>query len=68
VLLWEKNTHLFSGEMPILEKNIEKEVCKYSLGDNTQAYNDFQWKPIVSIEEGLIRTIEYTIHVLCETK
>ena len=67
-LLWEKNTRLFSGEMPILEKNIEKEVCKYSLGDNTQACNDFNWKPSVSIEEGLIRTIEYTIHTICQMK
>jgi len=68
ILLWEKNVLLFSGIMPILEENVKKEVCKYSLGDNTQAFRDFQWKPSVSIEEGLARTIAYTIHALCEQK
>jgi nucleoside-diphosphate-sugar epimerase len=55
---------LFTVNSYLLEKNVEKEVTKYSLGDNTQAYNDFKWKPTIQIEEGLIRTIEYTIRAL----
>jgi len=64
VLLWEKNTTLFSGAMPIHEEIVEKEVCKYSQGANQLAITDFDWKPTIGIKEGLIRTIDYTVTCL----
>lgn len=63
-LLWEKNTLLWQGALPILKSVVEKEVTKYSEGSSEQAYRDYGWKPQVDFKDGLRATIQYSIDSL----
>lgn len=61
---WFNYPGLYEGAYPINGKVLEHEVLKYTLLDNTHAINDYGWKPKVSFEEGLKRTVDYSIKVL----
>jgi UDP-glucose 4-epimerase len=59
-LLWQNNTQLWRGDYTILPTAVEKEVNKYSEGDFTQAALDFGWKPSVSFQDGLTKTLHHS--------
>lgn len=66
-LLWQQNTHLWTGEFPILPAVVEKEVVKYSEGDFTQASIDFGWTPKTSFKVGLMTTLRHSIELMRNT-
>lgn len=55
---WEKYPGLFKGKYPIKESILNHEINKYSLCDNTYAYEKYNWVPKVTMREGLQRLIE----------
>lgn len=61
---WVKYPELYQGAYPIKEKVLVHEVNKYSLCDNTYAKEMYGWVPQVSIEEGLAKTIEFTVKMM----
>lgn len=54
---WEKYPALFQGEYPIKECILNHEINKFSLCDNTYAFQKYGWRPKVTMEEGLRRLI-----------
>ena len=61
---WEKYPSLFSGKRPLSQQILEKEVDKFTLGDNSKAANVLEWKTRVSIEDGMRMAIDYTQQAL----
>ena len=61
---WVNYPGLYEGAYPIKEEVLEHEVIKYTLLDNNHGYEKYSWKPQVSFEEGLKRTVDYSIKVL----
>lgn len=61
---WDNYPNLFEGEYPINKKLLEKEVLKYTCLSNKHAFDVYGFKPKISIEEGLDRTILYTTELL----
>ena len=55
---WEKYPSLFEGKYKIKESILKDEINKYSLCDNSYAYERYGWTPKVGIEEGLSKVIE----------
>src|SRR3989338_4616731 len=60
-LLWDKYPQLFEGEYSFQAKFLEKEVNKYTLASIAKAQKFLGWKPKVSLEEGLRKTIEFAM-------
>ena len=61
---WERYPGLYEGAYPIKAGILEHEVLKYTLLDNSHGYERYGWKPQVSFEEGLKRTVDYSVKVL----
>lgn len=61
---WKKYPALYEGAYPINEKFLEAEVNKYTLCDNTHALEKYDWKPLVSFEEGLKRTVDFAVKAI----
>ena len=61
---WYRYPELYEGEYPISEKILDEEVTKYTLCDNTHAVQKYGWTPKVSFEDGLKKTVEFSIAVL----
>lgn len=61
---WKRYPALYEGAYPISEKVLDNEVNKYTLCDNTHAEEKYGWKPKVGFEEGLKRTVEFTVNLL----
>lgn len=61
---WEKYPSLYEGAYSISEEVLDHEVNKFSQCDNEKAKRLFDWEPMIDIEEGLKRTIEYTEKML----
>ncbi len=61
---WSHYEGLYEGVYPIKEKILENEVVKYTLCDNTHAFEKYGWKPLVGFEEGLRRTVEFSVDTL----
>ena len=55
---WESYPELYSGAFPIRKEILAKEINKYSLCDNTHAFDTYGWKPEIDMTEGLRRVIE----------
>ena len=55
---WESYPDLYSGAYPIRGEILANEINKYSLCDNTHAYEAYGWKPEIDMREGLKRVIE----------
>ena len=55
---WEKYPGLFDGRFPIKEEILNHEINKYSLCDNSYAFEKYGWTPKFSIEEGLKCLVE----------
>lgn len=63
---WEKYPGLFEGSYSIKTEILNHEINKYSLCDNSYALKKYNWKPQVSMEEGLKRLIEAEICFLSD--
>lgn len=60
-LLWDKYPQLFEGKYSFQTKFLEKEVNKYTLASIAKAQKILGWKPKISLEEGLRKTIEFAM-------
>ena len=63
---WKNYPELYEGAFPINNAILEKEVKKYTLCDNNHAKEKYNWKPEVSFEEGVARTVEFAVKKLSE--
>lgn len=61
---WKKYPALYEGAYTISEKILDNEVNKYTLCDNTHAAQAYGWMPQVDFEEGLRRTVEFSVKTL----
>lgn len=55
---WEKYPALFDGKYPIRESILNHEINKYSLCNNSYAYEKYGWSPKFSMEDGLKELIK----------
>lgn len=60
-LFWDKYPNLKEGKLPLKEEILEKEVNKFSLGSNQKAKEILGWAPLISLEEGLNRSVDYAV-------
>jgi UDP-glucose 4-epimerase len=58
-LLWEKSTKLWQGEYPFLKDRMRQEVEKYTVGDNSKAYELLGWKPLIDMKTGLKKCFDF---------
>ena len=63
---WAKYPDLYNGVYPIKKEILNHEINKYSLCDNTYAYQKYGWKPQIDIEQGLKRVIENECKLLSQ--
>ena len=56
---WEKYPDLYKGKYKIQDEILAHEINKYTLCNNSYAYEKYGWKPQVDIKEGLQRVIKY---------
>lgn len=61
---WDKYPELYEKPYPINSKLLDHEVLKYTCLSNKHAFEKYGWKPQVSIEEGIQRTVDFSIKVL----
>lgn len=61
---WKRYPGLYEGVYPISTRILDNEVNKYTLCDNTHAKEKYGWVPQVSFEEGLEKTVQFSIDVL----
>lgn len=61
---WHNYPNLYKGAYPISEDAVEHEVTKYTELSNDYAFKKYGWKPEVSIEEGIKKTINFSCKVL----
>ena len=61
---WNNYPELYDEPYPISKNLLEHEVLKYTCLSNYHAYEKYGWKPKVSLEEGISRTVDYTVKVL----
>lgn len=64
VHFWEKYPELYSGPYPISQKILAHEVSKYTCLSNHHALEKYGWSPRVKLEDGILRTIEFSCEVL----
>lgn len=60
-LLWDKYPELSEGHYPFQAKFLEKEVNKYTLASIKKVNELLGWKPQISLEEGLRKTVAFAI-------
>ena len=65
---WDNYPELYKKPYPINNELMEHEVLKYTCLSNDHAFKNYGWKPKVSIEEGIQKTIDFSIKVLSERK
>ena len=65
---WDKYPKLYSNPYPINNELMEREVLKYTCLSNNHAFEKYGWKPKVSIEEGIQKTVDFSINVLKKAK
>lgn len=61
---WKRYPALYEGAYPISEEILRAEVVKHTLCDNTHAREKYGWSPKVSFEDGLRRTVEFSVQAL----
>lgn len=61
---WRRYPSLYEGAYPISNNILEKEVVKYTMCDNSHAKNVYNWVPKVKFEEGVMRTVDFSVNLL----
>jgi len=61
---WHNYPDIYGGAYPISEKALENEVTKYTELSNNYAAKKYGWKPLVTIEEGVKNTIDFSLKVI----
>ena len=61
---WVKYPELYSEPYPISTKIMEHEVLKYTCLSNRHAYEAYGWKPMISLDEGIRKTVEFSCKML----
>lgn len=61
---WVHYPELYEKPYPINNKLMEHEVLKYTCLSNEHAYENYGWKPKVSIDEGIQKTVDFSVKVL----
>jgi len=61
---WYRYPSLYEGSYKISSRILENEVNKHTECSNMVAFTKYGWKPEVSIEEGLRRTVEFSINAI----
>jgi UDP-glucose 4-epimerase len=65
---WEKYPSLYEGKLILKSEILEKEVNKFALGTNDKSKDLLGWEPKVSINQGLINSINYAVKLLSGDK
>lgn len=65
---WYRYPGLYEGAYRISDKVLDDEVNKHTECDNEHAKEVYGWVPTTSLEEGMRRTVEFSIQVLAKTK
>lgn len=65
---WKNYPQLYTGQYPISEKRLEHEVNKYSLCNNEHAKNTYGWNPVIDMEEGMKRMVDYQVSLFEKMK
>jgi UDP-glucose 4-epimerase len=60
-LVWEKFPRQFGGKYPLNPKFLDQEVNRHTIASIEKTQKLLNWKPKVSIEEGLAKTVTYTL-------
>lgn len=61
---WDRYPELYSEPYPINSKLLEHEVLKYTCLSNKHALEKYNWSPKTTIEEGIQKTVDFTIKIL----
>lgn len=63
---WSRYPDLYAGAFPISGEVLNAEVVKFTQCDNAHAREKYGWTPRVDFEEGLRRTVEFSVRALGE--
>ncbi len=63
---WHRYPDLYRGGYRILDKVLDHEVKKYTQLSNRHAFERYGWKPKVSLETGIRRTIDFSVKIMKE--
>ena len=63
---WINYPELYEGAYPIDNELLEHEVLKYTCLSNDHAKEKYGWEPKTSIEEGIQKTVDFSVKVLKE--
>lgn len=63
---WINYPELYEGAYPINSELLEHEVLKYTCLSNDHAKEKYGWEPKTSIEEGIQKTVDFSVKVLKE--
>lgn len=61
---WNGYDKIYSGEKPILDEVVVREVNKYSLGSISKAKTYLKWEPNQNIEELMIETMKQNMEII----
>lgn len=61
---WANYPELYKEPYPIVTEIIEHEVLKYTCLSNEHAYMTYGWKPRISLDEGIRRTVDFSCKIL----
>jgi len=61
---WSNYPELYEGIYPIESKILEHEVLKYTCLSNKHAYENYGWIPQTNIEDGIKKTVDFTLKKL----
>ena len=61
---WKKYPDLYEGTYPISSQALEHEVLKYTRLSNDHAKKKYCWQSVIKLEEGIRRTVEFSVKVL----
>lgn len=61
---WSGYDKIYSGQKPILDKVVVKEVNKYSLGSISKAKSHLKWEPNQDIEKLMIETMKQNMEII----